>query len=280
MAEQPMYRRIADDLLAGIESGALAHGAQLPTELELRDQYRASRNTIRDALKWLMNRGLVETRPGQGTFVVEKIDPFVTTLSAELDTGFGGEGTAYASEVRARHRKPATSIPRVEVQHATGVIASELQLDEGSQVVSRHQQRNIDGTPYSLQTTFYPERHVDQGATNLIQASDMPEGVVSYLQKALHIKQVGWRDRITVRAPNANEAAFFKLPDDGRVAMFEIFQTGFDQEARPIRLTVSVYPTDRNQFAINVGQVPDEALNAPLLESPTAATESPPECSS
>jgi hypothetical protein len=25
-----------------------------------------------------------------------------------------------------------------------------------------------------------------------------------------------------------------------------------------MRLTVSVYPTDRNQFAINVGQVPDE----------------------
>ena len=92
----PMYRRIADDLRAQIESGELGRGGQLPTELELRDRYDASRNTIRDAIKWLINRGLVETRPGQGTFVVEKIDPFVTNLSAELESGFGGESTAYA----------------------------------------------------------------------------------------------------------------------------------------------------------------------------------------
>ena len=77
----PMYRQIAEDLRQKIESGELGHGDQLPTELELREQYDASRNTVRDAVKWLITRGLVETRPGQGTFVVEKIDPFVTTLS-------------------------------------------------------------------------------------------------------------------------------------------------------------------------------------------------------
>ena len=82
MAEQPMYRQIADDLRQKIESGAVPRGSQLPTELELREQYDASRNTIRDAVKWLTTRGLVETRPGQGTFVVEKIDPLITTLSS------------------------------------------------------------------------------------------------------------------------------------------------------------------------------------------------------
>jgi GntR family transcriptional regulator len=39
--------------------------------------------------------------------------------------------------------------------------------------------------------------------------------------------------------------------------VFEIFQTGFDEQGRPIRLTVSVYPTDRNQFAVDIGRVPD-----------------------
>ena len=77
----PMYRQIADDLRQTIESGTIAPGSQLPTELELRERYNASRNTVRDAIKWLINLGLVATRPGQGTFVVEKIDPFVTTLS-------------------------------------------------------------------------------------------------------------------------------------------------------------------------------------------------------
>ena len=66
-----------------IESGKLRPGQQLETELELRERYNASRNTVRDAIKWLMNFGLVETRPGQGTFVMKKIAPFVTTLSGD-----------------------------------------------------------------------------------------------------------------------------------------------------------------------------------------------------
>jgi GntR family transcriptional regulator len=68
----PMYQHIADELRTRIESGDLAPGAQLPTELELREQYSASRNTIRDAVKRLTSLGLVETRPGQGTFVCRR----------------------------------------------------------------------------------------------------------------------------------------------------------------------------------------------------------------
>jgi len=46
----PMYRRIADDLREQIESGDLEPGQQLRTEFELRDHYKASRNTVRDAI--------------------------------------------------------------------------------------------------------------------------------------------------------------------------------------------------------------------------------------
>ncbi len=74
MAE-PMYRQIADDLRRKIEAGELGRGSQLPTEIDLREQYDASRNTIRDAIRWLTTRGLVETRPGHGTYVTERIDP-------------------------------------------------------------------------------------------------------------------------------------------------------------------------------------------------------------
>src|SRR5580704_2238206 len=91
----PMYRQIADDLRRQIEAGELPPGAQLQTELELRERYNASRNTIRDAIRWLITRGLVETRPGQGTFVIERIVPFVTTLTGDPTTASGGEGNIY-----------------------------------------------------------------------------------------------------------------------------------------------------------------------------------------
>jgi GntR family transcriptional regulator, transcriptional repressor for pyruvate dehydrogenase complex len=43
----------------------LLPGDQLPTELEFRDKYGAARNTVRDAVRSLATRGLVETGPGQ-----------------------------------------------------------------------------------------------------------------------------------------------------------------------------------------------------------------------
>src|SRR5271156_2282565 len=96
----PMYQRIADDLLSKIKSGELPPEAQIPTEGDLQNIYDASRNTIRDAIKRLVSLGIVETRPGQGTFVVGAIDPFVTTLSAPAGSGFGGGETAtYLSQV-------------------------------------------------------------------------------------------------------------------------------------------------------------------------------------
>src|ERR1700730_10287408 len=116
----PMYKQIADDLRRQIEEGGLAPGQQLRTELELREKYNASRNTVRDAVKLLITRGLVETRPGQGTFVVAKIDPYVTLLTVDADKGGDEEGPVYLAEERAKRRTPVTTDPRVEIQKAAG----------------------------------------------------------------------------------------------------------------------------------------------------------------
>ena len=253
----PMYRQIADDLQQRIESGELARGTQIPTEIDLREHYEASRNTVRDAIKWLMNRGLVETRPGQGTFVVEKINPFVTTLTDDPETGRGGgEEGVYLAEVRAFQRTPENSEPRVEIQKADRSVARSLRIEEGAQVVSRHQQRFIDGTPWSLQTSFYPMALVQRGAVNLIQATDIEGGTVAYLAEKCGVEQAGYQDTIAVRAPDETEVRFFKLPADGRVPVFEIYRVGFDKEGNRFRLTVTVYPTDRNRLRVDVGEVP------------------------
>ena len=39
--------------------------------------------------------------------------------------------------------------------------------------------------------------------------------------------------------------------------MYEITRAAFDGNGKPMRLTVTVYPTDRNQFIVNVGDVPE-----------------------
>lgn len=258
----PMYRQIAEDLRAQIEGGVLDPGQQLRTELELREHYGASRNTVRDAIKLLTALGLVETKAGQGTFVVRKIEPHVTTLTTDPKTGPGGDITQDSGATRnlsatGKPRDVFSTDPQVEIQKATNLIASALEIAEGSQVISRHQKRSIDGTPWAMQTSFYPMGFVLKGADKLLEAGDIGVGTVQYLADTLGLRQVGYRDWILVRTPDIAEATFFSLPPDGRVSVFEILRTAFDQTGTPMRLTITAYPTDRNQFIVNVGDVPE-----------------------
>jgi GntR family transcriptional regulator len=269
MAQRPMYQQIAEDLRAQIESGALEQGAQLPTELELRDRYASSRNTIRDAIKRLTSQGLVETRPGQGTFVTRRIDPFVTTLTRDPEARSGAEGARYLSEVKETHRAASTTVPKVEIQIPPGEVSRRLRVPLNTQVVSRHQSRYIDGIPWSLQTSFYPMDFITKGATRLLMADDITEGAVRYLGETIGVQQVGYRDWITARVPDTNEQAFFGLAHDATV--FEVFRTGFDQTGTPLRVTVTVFPADRNQFIVNVGEVPEPEYNQ--ADQPQEASE-------
>jgi GntR family transcriptional regulator len=253
----PMYRQIAEDLREQIESGQIEHGQQLRTEIELREHYNASRNTVRDAIKWLTTLGLVETRPGQGTFVVAKIDPFVTTLTRkEGEVAEGGQSTSYLSKV-GDSLEPESKSVRVEIQGAPEHVAAQLGIAPGTEVISRHEQRHVERKPYSLQTSFYLMEFADRGADRLRRSGNIDGGAVQYLRETLGIKQVGYRDWIAVRVPNADEADFFKVPMDGRIAMYEISRTAFDGNGNPIRLTVTVLPADRNELVVNVGDVPD-----------------------
>jgi GntR family transcriptional regulator len=258
----PMYRQIAEDLREQIESGGLEPGQQLRTELELREHYQASRNTVRDAIKWLITLGLVETRPGQGTFVVRKIEPYVTILTRDPETGPGGDIATQYGEVAddgspdEKKRKFSSTDPQVEIQRASADVAGQLQVAEGSHVVSRHQKRSIDRTPWAMQTSFYPMGFVQNGADRLIEAGDIEIGTVRYLADTLGLRQKAYRDWIKVRAPDPTEALFFGLSQDGRVSVYEISRTAFDQTGTPMRLTVTVFPADRNQFIVNVGDVP------------------------
>lgn len=251
----PMYRAIADDLEAQIKSGDLPPGSQLRTELELQRKYEASRNTVREAVNRLITRGLVETRPGQGTFVLEKVVPFITTLSTDPAKG-SSEGAVHRGETKVT---PDTGRPRVEIQPADPAIALQLGLSKGEEVVSRHQRRYIDGTPWSLQTSFYPMSLVERGARRLIKTQDLSQGTVAYLEQALGLTQAGYRDMITVRAPNDIESSFFGVPSDGRVMILAAVRTAFDQDGKPIRVTVTVYPADRTRFAITAGDIPADA---------------------
>lgn len=64
------YEQIADRLVEQLRAGAFAPGERLPGERELALGMGVGRASVREALGWLQVRGLIETRPGAGSFVV------------------------------------------------------------------------------------------------------------------------------------------------------------------------------------------------------------------
>jgi GntR family transcriptional regulator len=274
----PIYRRIADDLRQQIMSGAVKPGTQLPTELELSARYQTSRDTVRDAIKLLTTRRLVQAHAGRGTFVMEPIVPFVTVLSPDSDVRSGsGEGPAYYREVRAQGRQPSSSVPpRVEVMEPPAIVAGLLGTPASGQVVSRHQRRFIDGKPYSLETSYYPMSLVDRGARELLSPVDKPDGCIEYISRVLNIRQAGYRDLIAVRAADQDETWFFELPADSPVAVFAKYRTSYDAHGAPIRVSLAAYPADRNQFDVIVGNVPASAADQGAADVASAISDALP----
>ncbi len=66
---QKKYERIVSWVQTEIENGALRRGDKLPSENELMERFRVSRQTVRRAMEELTEKGVVEGRRGSGTYV-------------------------------------------------------------------------------------------------------------------------------------------------------------------------------------------------------------------
>jgi GntR family transcriptional regulator, transcriptional repressor for pyruvate dehydrogenase complex len=82
------YEQVADQLLNMINSGELKPGDRLPSEAELAADFGVSRTTVREALRILATRNLIQTRKGMagGHFIVE---PTVGSISEFLVASYG-----------------------------------------------------------------------------------------------------------------------------------------------------------------------------------------------
>jgi DNA-binding GntR family transcriptional regulator len=71
----PLYQRIEKRLREAIAAGRYPIGSLLPTEAELCASLDVSRHTVREALRRLVEAGLVERRQGAGSVVVAREPP-------------------------------------------------------------------------------------------------------------------------------------------------------------------------------------------------------------
>src|SRR2546430_5335224 len=77
-----IYEEIVRQVKQLIADGRLKSGDRLPPERELAEKFVVSRTSVREALLALESLGLIEIRPGEGTFVRQvSIDALVAPLA-------------------------------------------------------------------------------------------------------------------------------------------------------------------------------------------------------
>lgn len=246
----PRYHQIADKLRKRIQSGELPPGCQLPGEFELADLYQVSRNTIRLALKRLIDEGLLVTGQGRGTFVREHHEPFVwnwTTIEsrkkhAREHTGLHDQ---WATSVVASGRDPRQDVV-VSIVTPPAPIAQRLGVDSTGLAVLRHRVRYVDHEPYLLADSYFPVDLVQN--TPLMEPRDVsaPGGVLA----AAGLIQVRYRDEMTARMPTRAEIDALRLP--AATPVIEHIRTGYDTDGRALRVMVTVLPGDRHVITYDV----------------------------
>ena len=68
----PVYRQLIDQVQAGIASGTLASGAQIPTVRQVAVDLEINPNTVLRAYRELEIRGVLDTQQGTGTFISDR----------------------------------------------------------------------------------------------------------------------------------------------------------------------------------------------------------------
>lgn len=66
-----LYEQIIEQIQGRIMEGKVRPGDKLPSERELAEQFGVSRTAVREAVKAMREKGLLEVQPGRGTFVTD-----------------------------------------------------------------------------------------------------------------------------------------------------------------------------------------------------------------
>jgi len=136
------YEDIVKQIRGLIEGGRLKKGDQLPAERELTETFKVSRATVREAIRTLESMMLVESRQGNGTYVLASseealVQPLAAALFHEKDD---------LMDIFHIRKLIEPSIAQLAAGHATNEEIRELEAIIGKQ------EQDIENGIRSLET--------------------------------------------------------------------------------------------------------------------------------
>jgi GntR family transcriptional regulator len=258
----PKYQYISDDLRERLATGNLPLQPEgpdgpfkLPGEKELAEEYLASRSTIRLALRTLVNQGLLETRHGIGTYVLERPAPVAVPLDQEEDWQADEHAEAAfkpdldADDLRRAPRSSGvgsqpgsaqtTARFQAETVYADPDVAAMLGISEGDLVILRRSRQTIDGQPWCLVVSYYP---MDIARGTELETARRLSTSSSRVLAGLSHEVVRYTDSISARMPDPIETGFFRSA--AIVPVLIVSRTAHDRQ-RPVRLTRYIFSADK-----------------------------------
>jgi GntR family transcriptional regulator len=245
-----VYQRVADDLLRRIRDGEFPPGSRLPTEPQLMARYEVSSTTVRSAVKTLAAMGVIETRHGSGSFVVERqLLTIYATTTEDLDRRAGVTSQdSWSTDVIAAGRTPSQRFECLNVS-APETAARLMGVEQDAPLVMRRCWRSVDGQPASIEASLYPRLLVDR-LPLLASPRDIAQGTTSYMAENGH--PIGWyRDHLAARPMTREEAAFFEAPA-GVTALVRLRVAFEERGGQVLRLTENVYRSDMHEVVYEV----------------------------
>jgi GntR family transcriptional regulator len=152
-----LYRRVQEALRTAIEGKVLAPGAAIPGERDLAARLGLSRVTVRQAIKGLVEDGLLVQRHGARTSVADRFEKPLSVL------------TSFSQDMIGRGHRPGATWLKAEAGPALPAEALALGLSPGAEVCRLHRLRTADGVPMALERSVVPRAYL--ASPDLIAAS-------------------------------------------------------------------------------------------------------------
>ena len=177
------YESIFKDLETKINKDFYKEGDFLPTEIELSQQYQASRDTVRKALSLLTKAGLILKKQGRGTQVI-KHHQIMFPIS---------ELTSYQELVSYSNLDSKTNVIAIDKLIVDETLSKLTGFSKNSLVWRVTRQRVVEGVASVLDIDYLSKTLVPIMTREIAEHS-----IYQYLEKELHlaIDQITDRDKI------------------------------------------------------------------------------------
>jgi DNA-binding GntR family transcriptional regulator len=225
----PLYFQLAQQYEAAIRSGQLPPDSRLDNEVKIAQDLGVSRPTVRSALGYLADRGLVVRLRGQGTIVErEKVQRHVQL-------------TSLFDDLSAADRGPTTRVLRNDIAEASESVASKLEVPLGAPVIRLERVRAADGEPIALMHNFLPA-----GLAKLTSQLLESNGLYDLL-RAAGVRPQSATQSISARNASAAEARL--LGESRGAALLTMERIAYDADRRPIEFAQHVYRASRYAYS-------------------------------